>query len=745
MKAAIFILTLFCFINTCIEAQQTRGIKPVAPKFSKKGTTRAVIVGISDYQDPDISDLKYAHKDAEVFARYLLSTSGGSVPKKNIRLLLNEQATGAQISNALDRLLDSCKAGDLTIIYFAGHGDLESRLTGQLGYLLPWDSPSRSYWMNGLKVIDLQNVINTLVLVNKSKVILISDACHSGNLAGNTIGGSSSTLRSLIELSKNQTLVLSCQPDEISLEGEQWGGGRGLFSFYFIEGLYGLANLNTDSLVTVLEIERYLQDHVIPEAEKLDHTQTPKVLGSPKEVLASITQDSQKQVYLDKDSKLPDLSPVQSRYYDDNIIGTADTSIQNLFRAFEEAIKRKEFLFPIDGKPTADQLYNLLINEPGMKSIHNYLAHNYAAALQDDAQQVLNKLLNVNLYEITRSKIAKLKTYKNYPMYLARAAEILGGQHRLYKNLKARQYFFEGLLKLIENSDNKKESEGALVMERFRRSLELEPLAPHTYFYMMYCQATKFRNKDSATIYAMEAMKCSQSWVLPCAYLSYFYSARFNDPAGALKYLDLAMSIDSQNIFVLNAKAAVHYYKSEYEEANSIYQEIAKRDTTNELAWLNLGILNIKMNRFEDAEQFLIKSINLDTANYLGYYYLGLIFSKTNKELKAEEQYLKAIQLNPKFINVRRELARLYRNEKRNDEAEFIYREIIKMDSAHYISYYELAVLTALKNQVKESLEFLELALKMGFRDFKFLMHDEELSNIQNSEKFKALVDQYNK
>ena len=25
----------------------------------------------------------------------------------------------------------------------------------------------------------------------------------------------------------------SCQPDEFSLEGQQWGGGRGVFSYFY--------------------------------------------------------------------------------------------------------------------------------------------------------------------------------------------------------------------------------------------------------------------------------------------------------------------------------------------------------------------------------------------------------------------------------------------------------------------------------------------------------------------------------
>ena len=41
-------------------------------QFGKKGTTRALVVGISEYQDEGIPDLRFAHRDAQAFADYLL-------------------------------------------------------------------------------------------------------------------------------------------------------------------------------------------------------------------------------------------------------------------------------------------------------------------------------------------------------------------------------------------------------------------------------------------------------------------------------------------------------------------------------------------------------------------------------------------------------------------------------------------------------------------------------------------------
>ena len=47
-----------------------------------KGNTYAVVIGISIYLDTDIAALQFSNRDAVFFADFLMSESGGSVPKK---------------------------------------------------------------------------------------------------------------------------------------------------------------------------------------------------------------------------------------------------------------------------------------------------------------------------------------------------------------------------------------------------------------------------------------------------------------------------------------------------------------------------------------------------------------------------------------------------------------------------------------------------------------------------------------
>ncbi|MBK9017581.1 MAG: caspase family protein [Saprospiraceae bacterium] len=111
-----------------------------------KATTRAVVVGISDYQDMGIPDLRFADRDAEAFANWLRSPAGGSVPERNLVLLTNKQATIAQFAKALDGLMETVKEGDLVIIYFSGHGDWGRRPCGKTASSFATTRPPPPTW-----------------------------------------------------------------------------------------------------------------------------------------------------------------------------------------------------------------------------------------------------------------------------------------------------------------------------------------------------------------------------------------------------------------------------------------------------------------------------------------------------------------------------------------------------------------------------------------------------------------------
>ncbi|MGB3227989.1 MAG: caspase family protein, partial [Saprospiraceae bacterium] len=136
MKSLFLIILILTNVSLFGQAKGVKQVTNTTQSGADRSEVYAVVVGISDYQDPGIPDLRFADKDAEAFANYLSSDAGGKLDVDHLKVLLNEKATVAQFAIALDWLMEVVKENDQVIIYFSGHGDVEKKTITQPGYLL---------------------------------------------------------------------------------------------------------------------------------------------------------------------------------------------------------------------------------------------------------------------------------------------------------------------------------------------------------------------------------------------------------------------------------------------------------------------------------------------------------------------------------------------------------------------------------------------------------------------------------
>jgi len=416
-----------------------KGVKPTTDSAkAKTGITRAVIIGISDYQNEKIPDLQYADKDALAFKDYLQSQAGGNLPETNIKLLTNENATMGKMAMALEWLMEVSEKGDKAIIYFSGHGDVEKKTAMQHGFLLTHDSPANVYMAGAFPIFYLQSIIATLS-GKAVQTTMITDACRAGKLAGNSANGTQVTNNALAQQFANEVKILSCQPNEFSVEGEQWGQGRGCFSYHLINGLKGLADKNGDAIVSLKEIERYLEDKVAEEVAP--QQQNPFTIGNKTAILAKVDATVLASLKAEQEFNTPQFAAISSK---------GATSIEKLatkhkvwINQFLQHLEKKELLQP--KKACAEYFYNKIIMTPELQRFHTQMTRGYAAALIDEGQQYINQMLAgdgqlIDAFAYTRSKNVDL-----FPMYLNKAARLLTEKHYLYKQLKQKAYFFQGV------------------------------------------------------------------------------------------------------------------------------------------------------------------------------------------------------------------------------------------------------------------------------------------------------------
>jgi len=258
-----------------------------AQSFDSGSSTYAVVIGISDYQDKDIPDLRFADRDAEAFANFLTRADGLQVPDENVSLLVNKDATSVKVLVALDMLLEKCQHGDKAIIYFSGHIDVERKILSQPGYLLCADAPDRVYLGGGALPLPFLSDYISALSTNGVKVVFIADVLkQTKHLSGSEIGGPGMVLENLAYQSADEIKLLSCQPSESSLEGEQWGGGHGVFTYHLIQGLSGTADQDGDKTVTLKEIGNYLAKAVPMDTQPM--VQNPLTIGNENTVISML-------------------------------------------------------------------------------------------------------------------------------------------------------------------------------------------------------------------------------------------------------------------------------------------------------------------------------------------------------------------------------------------------------------------------------------------------------------------------
>ncbi|MBK9337459.1 MAG: caspase family protein [Lewinellaceae bacterium] len=615
----IITFSALLMLATTLSAQTEKGASPRTQnsKTNTQYSTHAVVVGISNYQANGIPDLQYAHRDAEVFAGWLRSPAGGNLPDRNVTLLLNEKATSAQFAKVLEGLIENAREGDQVIIYFSGHGDVETKTRRQSGFLLCYDAPASTYTAGGTYALYfLQSVIETLSQDNKAQVLVITDACRAGKLAGNHINGAQLTSVNLAQQFANETKILSCEPNEYSLEGEQWGGGRGLFSYHLVDGLTGMADANRDGLVHLREIQRYLQDRVPVEAEPA--SQNPMVVGSATERVATVDAPTLANLVQERAGQRPQLSGTDMRGWEDDLVAATDSATQALYYAYKGALEHGALIDTAAGYPSAADLLPLLLQRENLRELHGLLRRNLAAALQDEAQQALNALLDDDPYEHNHWQYNPDK-YARYPEYIAKAIELLGERHYMRSTLMAKKLFFEAkntslgynYLGSAFNLHRNIEARAFLA-----KALEFEPDAAYLYYGIGNSYINDVAGVDSFFYYQNKAIELAPAWMMPRVDIAsaFLFNNITEDWASCEVYLLDALKYKPDSYVLLEKLAWLYQRMIRTDDVVAICEKMnrLRPDLPNGMATLSTTYMRRRM--YSEGLHYAREAIGIDSS-----------------------------------------------------------------------------------------------------------------------------------
>jgi len=236
-----------------------------------KSDAVALLIANRDYHNPDIPDVSFAHRDAEFVKQYLIKTFG----YREGNILVYKDATQSQFKTALQKLSNTAKDTAEVFFYYVGHGapDPESKR----GYFVPVDCDPNYVSVGGIALEDFYAELNKIKTAGTTVVI---DACFSGSSNDGMLIKNVSPV--MIEIEKEHAVAdnvvefTSSSKDEVS----SWFPEKkhSLYTYYFLKSLQGDADQNGDKILTIGEIQKYLDDKIPYEARRLNNRQqTPGV------------------------------------------------------------------------------------------------------------------------------------------------------------------------------------------------------------------------------------------------------------------------------------------------------------------------------------------------------------------------------------------------------------------------------------------------------------------------------------
>ncbi|MGH9843812.1 MAG: caspase family protein [Blastocatellia bacterium] len=303
-----------------------RRVVPLANDSGFGGRRYAVIVGVSQYQfnEAGLTNLAFAHRDAEALRDFLRSDGGGAFKDEDIVCLTNDNATRAAVESEINRFLTKAGPNDLIYLFLGGHGAPDPRDPQKLYFLL---SDSK---VNDLPstALPMSRIGDFLASKKDVRLVAFFDTCHSAGVNRQPLratqppkasgqgtpkgvvvrpkpgGGSQPAAppqtpapaptsnagfnfyNAALFREKGWTVISSSGMNELSQESAAWGGGHGVFTWVLLEGARGKADANRDCKITSAELTEYI---IAAVRAATGNAQTPQTLpGGSRELVIAV-------------------------------------------------------------------------------------------------------------------------------------------------------------------------------------------------------------------------------------------------------------------------------------------------------------------------------------------------------------------------------------------------------------------------------------------------------------------------
>jgi hypothetical protein len=188
--------------------------------------------------------------------------------------LYDDQATRENILKAFDKLMDPRKVSpdDRVLFFFAGHGMTRTVGGKDKGYIMPVDGVVGKFASTAISTDQLHEFQEA---IPAKHVFFAMDACYSGTIFTRGIGLRQPTYADISEALKRYgakrvrvAITAGSKDEQVTDLADK---GLSVFTYYFLKGLDGDADVNGDGIITSSELADYVARNV-----KFRAPQTPQ-------------------------------------------------------------------------------------------------------------------------------------------------------------------------------------------------------------------------------------------------------------------------------------------------------------------------------------------------------------------------------------------------------------------------------------------------------------------------------------
>jgi tetratricopeptide (TPR) repeat protein len=262
----------------------------------------------------------------------------------------------------------------------------------------------------------------------KAKVILITDACRSGNLAGQK-AGALLTMKVLNTGFFGVTKILSSEDTQLSQEKDFPGGGHGVFTYYLLDALNGLCVSDSAKFVSLSKIEDYIKKYV---SDNTGEEQRPVVTGASSEIITMVIPEMRQAMIAGK--RGGGGGPVVKRENKQNNINLS-TADSVYFKLFYDHLRARRLNTPNGNN--AYETYKTAKEKIDNKDLLNSMKYDLSAKLEDAVQPLLNQFIRGEFQDYPDSLFNdannKLKIVQD---------ELIDSTDFRYNEIRAKRIFF---------------------------------------------------------------------------------------------------------------------------------------------------------------------------------------------------------------------------------------------------------------------------------------------------------------